>query len=232
MILIDDFDDGNDDGWTHYVMPDDDAPWGPGIFDASSGEYNLKTTNEVTVGTAGGIVSIWDASADPLYSEGYLRATVRCESGGTNAALWLRAEPAVEGGGAYLFTTTIFGGLIAFDCTDTSCRLLRESQVGFTRGEDWILEVGAVGNLLSAKIWRAGEAEPDKPQLEFRDGTYSTGQFGVDSFIGSNWQQREHASAFFDDIYFTPIPEPSSALLIGLGSVGLAFWRRKKPSAT
>ena len=35
IILIDDFNDGNDDGWSHFVLPQEDAPWGPGIFDAT-----------------------------------------------------------------------------------------------------------------------------------------------------------------------------------------------------
>ena len=226
MILIDDFDDGNDDGWTHYVLPEADAPWGPGIFDASSGAYNLKTTSEVAVGTAGGVASVWDASADPSYTDGYLRATIRSESGGANAALWLRANPV--DGGTYIFTTTIFGGLDVWDCTVAGCRYLggREG-IGFTRGEDWIMEAGAVGDVLSLKMWREGDPEPDLPQFNFRDSANSTGQFGVWSFIGSNWQEPAQANAFFDDIYFTPIPEPSSALLIGLGFLGLAVGRRR-----
>ena len=219
-ILVDDFNDGNDEGWTHYVLPEEDAPWGPGIFDATSGEYNLKTTSEVAVGTAGGVASVWDASAESFYTDGFVRATMRSESGGANAALWLRANPL--DGGTYIFTTTIFGGLDVWDCTVTDCRYLggREN-VGFTRGEDWIMEAGAVGDMLSVKIWPAEGPEPDRPQLEIRDSANPTGQFGAWSFVGSNWQVPDYANAFFDDIYFTPVPEPSALILSALAFLGL-----------
>ena len=47
-ILIDDFSDGNDAGWTRIDSNAGQA-WGPGTFDASSGAYQLGTTGEVPV---------------------------------------------------------------------------------------------------------------------------------------------------------------------------------------
>ena len=38
-------------------------------------------------------------------------------------------------------------------------------------GEEWIIEGGVVGDLLSMKIWRFGEPEPASPQLTVRDPT-------------------------------------------------------------
>jgi hypothetical protein len=75
-ILIDDFNDGNDDGWLR--VDDSAGVAGPGIFDASTGQYNLMTT-----GFAPGfavVSSYWDSSSDPLYSNGYLRAKVKANT--------------------------------------------------------------------------------------------------------------------------------------------------------
>ena len=43
-IVVDDFSDGDDDGWSHVTDIPANRPWGPGIFDASSGAYHLGTT--------------------------------------------------------------------------------------------------------------------------------------------------------------------------------------------
>ena len=45
-ILIDDFNDGNDDGWTHYAPP----KLAPGIFVVEDGEYHLRTDKATRFG--------------------------------------------------------------------------------------------------------------------------------------------------------------------------------------
>ena len=48
-ILIDNFDDGNDDGWTReWYLPNDRG--GPPVFDATSGAYHLMSSGLVPVG--------------------------------------------------------------------------------------------------------------------------------------------------------------------------------------
>ncbi len=51
QILIGDFNDGNDDGWTHWDnLPVDSGGPGPGIFDASSGKYHIQSTGPTNKG--------------------------------------------------------------------------------------------------------------------------------------------------------------------------------------
>ena len=100
--LIDDFNDGNDDGWTRF---DGSAaePWGPGTYDASSGAYHLLGGGVVPRGYAGWMASIWDASSDPLYSDGFLKAKVRSNDETVLVMLGMRSSDTVD------FTYYAFG---------------------------------------------------------------------------------------------------------------------------
>ena len=96
-ILIDDFNDGNVDGWTTFdstVGRRGPFRYGPGIFDASSGAYHLETTGIVPVGAPGNgrLWSTWDQSSDPTFSNGFVRAKVRVETDETIVSLALRGS--------------------------------------------------------------------------------------------------------------------------------------------
>ena len=115
--LIDDFNDGNDDGWTHI---DTTGDFGPGIFDASSGSYNFMSTKIVPMGSVGGLNSTWDASSDPFYSDGFMRATVRANNDTMIVALLMRAdEPA---GNWYWFGANAVAGHNRFFYHRSDCR--------------------------------------------------------------------------------------------------------------
>ena len=107
-ILIDDFNDGNDDGWSH-IDSTGGRSYGPGTFDASSGAYHLEGAGLINDGVPGGgfLASIWDQSSDPIYSDGFLRATIRAETEGSTAALVLRNSGSLQTGfNSYLFIGT------------------------------------------------------------------------------------------------------------------------------
>ena len=108
QMPIDDFNDGNDDGWTHVSTAEGET-WGPGSFDASTGTYHLETTGLVPVGQLGILGSVWDSSADPFYSEGFWRATIRTKRSGTNAGFTLRWDADADDG--YAVYTNSSGGI-------------------------------------------------------------------------------------------------------------------------
>ena len=91
-ILIDDFNDGNDDGWDHLDFIAD-QPFGPARYDASSGEYRMASAGLVTdlEGVRNStIATLWAASSDPLYSNGLLRTRFRITRDATSFALGMR----------------------------------------------------------------------------------------------------------------------------------------------
>lgn len=228
-ILIDDFNDGNDDGWTPLDTLDPPPKGGgPGIFDASSFEYNLASTGPVEPGGAG-VTSIWDGSAAPQFNNGFLRAKVRAETENTFADLEMRGDPVN-------FSLYIFGGsaasgdfsIFAFDpvAGGRTVAELVDPPVPFSAGVDWIFEAGTVGDQLSFKFWRDGDPEPTAPQLTATDSSYPSGLFGVGNSAAGDAMEPGIISSFYDDVFFT-VPEPSTFALFTLAMGGLLYCRRR-----
>jgi hypothetical protein len=242
-MLLDDFEDGIDPRWipvdTNYEldatgMPILDAmgmpipkPWGPGVFDPSSKALNVRTTGPVPPNPAlpkgpeifdtlnSGLLGLgWTPSAvDPAFSNGRLRATVRVDNP-SNADLFLRADPVTFS--AYVFAALGSYGEFHFSRLDNGIIAFSTPVPGltFAPGEDWNMEFGAVGNEFSMKAWKLGDPEPAAPQFTAVDDTYATGVVGVTaSVFTNNISVPTPVNTTFDDIYFTAIPEPSSAIL-------------------
>jgi hypothetical protein len=235
-ILLDDFNDGIDPLWlpldTNFNldamgMPTGPKPWGPGIFDASSGALNLRTTGPVPPNPAlppgptvfdtlnSGLLGLgWGPSAvEPMFSSGRLRATIRVRNR-SNADLILRADPVTLS--AYVFAALGSYGEFHFSRLDNGIIAFSTPLPGlaFTQGEDWVMEFGAVGNEFSMKAWKVGDPEPAAPQFTAVDNTYAAGLVGVTaSVFTNNISVPTPVNATFDDLFFTPIPEPSSVIL-------------------
>ena len=213
-VLIDDFNDGNFDGWT-TIDSTAGQSYGPGTFDAGSGAYHLEGAGIINEGVRGRgfLASIWDQSSDPIYSDGFLRATVRAETKGTTASLALRTSGSLETGfNTYLFiaSTADFGirngGFLVnrIEANGTFQAWFLDRSFSFGVNEDWNIEAGAVDDELTLKVWRLGDPEPEFPQLTVFDSSFSTGAFGVETEIhGNPFGGPARVSATFDDIYFT-----------------------------
>ena len=205
-VLIDDFNDGNDDGWTH-VDSNAGQPWGPGIFDPSSGAYFFGTTGIVPEDAPGRglLFSRWDASTHEKYSEGYLRSKVRVDTKDGTAVLLFRFSGALETGlDGYVFN--------AIGDEEFCYNELKNTQVVEVEcipnlvpgvGEDWWLEGGAVGDQLTFKVWPDGDPEPAEPQLSIQDTSYRRGWFGLNANISFSSPTVDHVRTTFDDVYFT-----------------------------
>ena len=76
----------------------------------------------------------------------------------------------------------------------------------FRSGEDWMLEAGEVGDLLSIKAWKVGEPEPSKPQWTYRDP--SPLPSGPLAIVTWHWHFEDTPAGTvdgtYDDIYFHP----------------------------
>ena len=179
-VLIDDFDDLNDDGWTRQDLTVG-QPWGPGAYDAGSGNYRFVGAGNAPGGPMSAICARWDRSADPRFSNGFLRAKVRVDTDVTTALLCLRISEA----GCYVFGGNVVTGRFYIQRVAQSGRAspslvrLDDPRMRFTAGKDWMFEAGAVGDQLTLKVWPVGKREPDTPQL---DGHRFAVQLGPDWF--------------------------------------------------
>ena len=215
-IVIDDFNDGNDDGWIHVDLLGE-QPGGPGIYDVSSGEYNIRSTDVVPAEVFGPIASLWAGSADPAFSDGVLRATLRTNSAGAATNLLMRFGMAQSGAGAggyslSMGTPSVVGTPLESDFAfvviqgNEAVRFVPFDIPGVTvnTGENWIVEMGAIGDQISLKAWPEAGSEPEAPQIVVTDSTYSTGMFGIGAFRDPNFLSEDwETNGTFDDISFT-----------------------------
>ena len=203
--LIDDFNDGNDDGWTRIDLSVG-KPWGPGTFDASSFAYHLLGGGVVPEGESGFMASIWDASSDPLYSDGFLKAKIRTDDETVLVVLGLRF---LNVGTWYAFGANAIANRFFLSKIFQYEEVVNErffADEPFRAGEDWVIEAGAVGDQLSMKMWRLGDDEPSEPQWTYTDPTpLPPERLGVAAF---HWAIEQtpagRVDVTFDDIYFHP----------------------------
>jgi PKD repeat protein len=207
-ILIDDFEDGDDFGWTHKFG-------GPETFEVVDGAYRITNPIRAPVGSNGILnIASLDRSHEPSFSNGYFRARLRATTAGTTMGMVLRGDGNLNGpsrGYAFYFATgssTI--GIESWWRGDY--RLFGEVFLSAIRpGEDWFFEAGAVGDDLSLKAWRAADPEPRDPQVRVSDPTYSAGNLLiVNAAFGHT--APIIVDGLWDDITFRPgIPADASA---------------------
>ena len=101
------------------------------------------------------------------------------------------------------------------------------SGIEYLPGEDWNVELGAIGPRITGKVWKMGEMEPELPQFVWVDpDPILSGMIGIasDKALGNTIPAR--ADATFDDIVFFAVPEPNSLILFLVGLVAANCCRR------
>lgn len=221
-VLIDDFNDGNDEGWTHHDLLTG-TPWGPTNYDATSFEYHISSTASIPVQPEYVYTgSYWTESAgNPVYSEGFLRTMVRSENSATHMGSAMRWDPELLNGyafGAENVNDAIV--IVRFDAGVMST--LAGAPFVLDVGRNYIMEAGVMGSELSLKIWAQGDPVPPNPQVTFFDTTYAVGAFGlyVVNQTQANGGVAGPFSGYYDDVYF--VPEPASLVMLVLSGLMLA----------
>jgi hypothetical protein len=215
MILIDDFNDGDDIGWQR-IDTTIGQPWGPGMIDPMSGSYRFSGAGDVPMGERGILLSINEDSVDPSFNDGYLRADLRAEND-TLPYLVMRGDVATFT--AYVFGANPSAGRFFWNKVVNNVIVEAgptiEPDPPLAIGEAWTVEAGIVGDQLSMKAWRLGDPEPAFPQWTHADSTIAAGQFGVGA---NHWSDLgpSTVNATFDNVFFTPVPEPTSLALAAL----------------
>lgn len=234
-ILLDDFSKGIDE-WTRVDWTLG-TPFGPGSFSLDSGAFRISSPRPVPPGSLLG--ASLERTAAPEYANGFLRGKIRASSNGTFAFLTMRYVTHVGPDDFYLFGGSTRNGEFAIERTGGEVVARSNApDLSFNVGEEWIMEAGAVdlpndGTQLSLRVWKPGTPEPTTPQLSVVVPE-SLGP-GVLGFAISNpLSATDNAtiSATFDDVYFTPVPEPGGLRLglsavLGLLPLSAGLWRRR-----
>ena len=204
-ILIDDFNAGHDDAWTHVDLLEG-TPWGPTIYDASTFEYHISSTESIPPqGYYLWTGAFWTESADNWrYSEGIVRAKIRMDTAATHPFLGMRVDDELQNGYAfacnyaydYIRILLMQNGLLF---------VLDEGYFVLDEGKNYILEAGAIGPNLSLKIWEEGDPIPPDPQLTAVHSTFAVGRLGVAVCVLLGGPAG-YLSGYFDDVWFLPAP--------------------------
>jgi hypothetical protein len=217
-VLVDNFNDRNDDGWIH----DDLTPAQMATFDASSGSYTLDSVVPVLVGdpSVGTVDTHWGPSINhPRFSNGTLRGTFRANTKGSSVGFLLRANDVV-GSDYGFYGSTSFGTFYieSFDPTthpnapQTIIAMADPAKFPFVAGQAYRIEASVVGQNIQMKAWKVGYPEPVKPMLSLRDMSLKPSSGSAICVLvifdpvplSKAGVSAVRTSGTFDDITFTP----------------------------
>ena len=220
-LLEEDFNDlksGELPGGVSVIDTNVDKPWGPTILTTESGALRIRTTGSVQptdpperFPLTGAVVVTWDSLADdPQFNNGYLRATIQANTG-SDANLVLRGD--TEDQSTYLFSGVgpsgdfrayrSNGANVEGEADSTTLGVI--DTLAFSPGQEYEMEVGAVGNRITMKVWPANEEEPELPQLVAFDDAIAEGVIGlVAATSPPGLAEPTPVDILFDDLTFLP----------------------------
>jgi hypothetical protein len=233
QVLLDDFEDGMLDGWQHFgpaqsavvdgrLVISSNAPV-PNIFDEFAGFISMNYVPSVD---------------SPSYTNGFARVTVSPLQRDTTAGIVLRAKS--DGSADYEFWREPRAGKFFMSRFDLNAEpqilelaTTERFAAPYEEGEEWIMEAGVVGSEISLKYWRPGDPEPAAPQLVAHNTAIPPFDPDFTTLYVAAWHLSPTPrimSAAFDDLMFTPVPEPSAGSLALVGSLVVLAARRLLPT--
>lgn len=175
---FDDFNDGNATDGNPVTWTPNGSGFLPGIYDASSGDYMLSAP-----GNANDNDSL-DASVNVNFTDTYVRTQAVVmpgmlpeETAGT-LGVWARFDPPGLSGYLALLSTGSHLELLRID-GGSPITLNEMRGLDIDTLTDAMIELNAVGDLLSVYLWRPGDPKPATPVLTANDATYTSGRAGI-----------------------------------------------------
>jgi hypothetical protein len=195
--LLDDFEDGNDDGWVQFSYGDvTDEAWT--VVDANTKVYRLSATDPADDPALGRIGSLLEITADPEFSNGHWWVTVVRENENTDFFMVMRGDLATLSGYGLGWSPQdeLHILLVAYGQPQA---LLASAPFNMEVGKEYYVEAGALRDHLELRMWPVDGDRPDDPQVEVTDSTYPS---GVNALIARS-NDAGYFSATFDDVSFS-----------------------------
>jgi hypothetical protein len=173
----DNFNDGNAEDGSPVTWTYNEIGFTPGNYDASNGDYTLSapgnTNNDSLL-----------ASVGVNFTETYVRTqasvlpgTLPEEVDGTLGVL-ARYDPSTISGYAAILSTGAHLQLLRVD-QGAPTDLAEVRGLDIDTLTDAMIQLDAVGDLLSVYLWRPGDPKPEEPVATFNDNTYASGRAGI-----------------------------------------------------
>lgn len=212
--LVDDF-TTTLDSWTTLVFgntqPDLAASEGRAVISSDAPAANTDLV----------VLANLPSIADPeAYSEGTVRATFTTRD--SNVSIYIRGNPIALTSYDVTFRPT--DGLLLMDRNAGSSEVqLATTTTPYGNDQELVLELGAVGSTLSARIWAVGEPRPTEPMLTAEDDTFPVGGIALGTDGPAVIKRPAPFDVQFGDVWFTQgSPECAPADLTCDGAVGPA----------
>lgn len=200
---VDNFDDGNDDGWIHC------GEWSERqhpVWDAATGHYCLGLSEPLREPPPPplSIAAEWRrAGEDARFHNGCVSAGFRSgsEAAGTWSTHFVLGLRADCGDGGY---KAMIGPSLGRVSIFRRLELLADTLAAeFEENTDYRAEFCAIGQELSLRVWPAAAARPAAAQLRATNAQFTSGNIGLGVFI-ENDNRGPNIRGCFDDIHFVP----------------------------
>jgi|GEM_PF-2348654 len=214
-LIKEDFDDvrrGELPSGTSLLDSNQGQPWGPSIITTGNGKIGFQTSGKVPPHErperpleTGFMALTWDVPKEgPSFTDGSLRATLNAPTL-SDANLIVRADP--ESLHGYLFTGLgPLGRFFAYRFDEAGGNVIGDiGDLSFALGLDYHLEVGAIGDQITMKAWRADKEEPEFPQMVIYDDKLTEGTVGlIPSSSPTALSSPVQVDVTYDDVRFLP----------------------------
>jgi hypothetical protein len=219
----DDFNDGNDAGWTRYSPL---APFGGGAtYSFPSGGYRINAPPSPSPAAAG--PGRAGSFLGPAYSQFYASVDIVNWNNAFDQAFGLLARVTTPGAGStngYAFTYSTGGASIDISrVTEERPAGVGAADVTLDPGQDYRFVFTGDGTVLTGSVYALGDLTTPLATVTGADATYATGITGLVVFDNaSDTDVQVGADATFDNFTAGVVPEPGSAgVLLVLGAWAL-----------
>lgn len=211
--VIDNFDDGNDNGWSRFVqgwLNTDEGAW-----QITTGRYNMRSTLNIPSGQDGTVLSVLNASTGSNFRNGTWRTKIRINNSVCSASVLVRAT-FNNFGLPFAYALDLHANnnltrsveLYRLDgSSDTLLGSINRTTLNITSNNDYWIEVKTDGSTIAAKVWRDGNSAPSNPQITINDNNHQSGQFVLSGYKSDNLGTSS-VNVSFDDVQFASIASP------------------------
>lgn len=211
--VIDNFNDGNDTGWSRFVqgwLNTDEGAWS-----IVTGRYNMRSTVNVPSGQSGTVLSVLDASNASVYRNGTWKTKVRINNLVCSASLYTRATfnnqglpfcYALDIHASNTFSRSV--ELYRLDGnSDTLLGSISRTNLNIAGNTDYWVEFKTDGSNITVKIWPDSGSAPGTPQISVTDSTYTSGRFVLTGYKSDNLGSAA-VNVSYDDVQFASVAAP------------------------
>ena len=217
---IDNFDDNDDEGWTHLTAGD--VAMVDGRWDLGDDRYTLRSETLVPAAGSAQVIATLDNTDEAQFQDGILRVKFRVNEPLGGAMIGMRiltdAQGLLSGYTANFFASGDDANAVTISRVDQGAATwiaeLPREQFQLVEDTDYMAELSVVGDMLEVRIWINGDTRPETPQLSVTDTVHTQGRFMLGSFV-SNQGSDSVASATFDDVEFANMDPPATSPVVG-----------------